>query len=54
MNLNEQVRYQIGEEGPQLPEIEYYNRIDEQLERMSNAELLLKISNVLEELNIVV
>lgn len=40
MDLEETVRYLIGESGPQLPIEEYEVRIDEMLERMDSKELL--------------
>lgn len=38
--LLEYVRYMIGEGGPQLPTEEYNARIDDELERLSNSDLL--------------
>jgi hypothetical protein len=49
MTLDERIRYQIGEEGPQLPTVEYLARIDQELADMSPADLLRRISNELEE-----
>lgn len=50
MTLEERVRQQIGEEGPQLPGEAYEYRIDNLIERMTPAELLRRISNALEEM----
>lgn len=47
--LEELVRHQIGESGPQLPSEEYEERIERELERMSTDELLRLISVVLED-----
>ena len=49
MTLEEKVRHQIGEEGPQLPGEEYEARIDNELDYMKPAELLRRISMALED-----
>jgi hypothetical protein len=48
-NLNEHVRYLIGQSGPELMTPEYGERIDNMLERMSAGELLEWISHALED-----
>jgi hypothetical protein len=48
--LEEQVRYLIGEGGPQLPSVEYECRIDDVIDNMSNAELLRWISLAVEDM----
>ena len=50
MTLEEKVRHQIGEDGPQLPAGEYEDRIDAALDIMSSRELLRRISRALEDL----
>ncbi|MEQ6332965.1 hypothetical protein [Sphingobium sp. MK2] len=49
MTLEERVREQIGAEGPQLPVADYHERIERELEGMSNAELLRRISDEISE-----
>lgn len=50
MTLEEKVRYYVGAEGPQHDTVELYEEyIDEQLNRMTNVELLRFVSMVLEE-----
>ena len=47
--LEDRVRDLIGARGPQLPVYEYNKRIEEELDRMSCADLLYWISLALEE-----
>jgi hypothetical protein len=50
MTLEERVRYQIGQEGPQFDTREQYEeRIEDILERMTAGDLLKRISWELEE-----
>ena len=49
MTLEERVRIQIGEGGPQLSSEAYHDRIEQELENMSPVELLRRISMALED-----
>lgn len=49
MTLEDRVREQIGAEGPQLPAADYHERIERELESMSNAELLRRMSDEISE-----
>ena len=51
MLLEDRVRRQIGEEGPQLPSAEYSERIEAELDAMSVKELLRRISDELAKLD---
>lgn len=48
-DLDERVRYLIGESGPQLPTQEYEDRIEQELMYMKPADLLRWISHALED-----
>jgi len=48
-NLDEHVRYLIGQSGPQLPATEHEDRVHDILSSMSASELLGWISRALED-----